>query len=139
DDRVDGSWPPGRRAHGRGELRRDGRVVAGGEGAHEHVEGAPSRRAPRIAVHRSEGTAGSCPASIREMRLVQTAIGALLLAAAVGSSGAPGAVAGPETAPKNGTDLSFPGGGSILFMPTNGWSLGDSAFGIVTSTGGVHG
>ncbi|MDP9302155.1 MAG: hypothetical protein M3P43_14875, partial [Actinomycetota bacterium] len=70
---------------------------------------------------------------------MRTAIGALLLAAAVGSSGAPGAVAGPETAPGNGTDLSFPGGGSILFMPTNGRSLGDSAFGIVTSAGAVNG
>jgi hypothetical protein len=67
------------------------------------------------------------------------AIGALLLAAAVGSSGAQGAVAGAEISPVRASDLSFPGGGSILFMPMNGWSLGDSAFGIVTSAGAVNG
>jgi hypothetical protein len=74
------------------------------------------------------------------MRYARTAIGAfLLLAVAVCSSATPEAVAGAEPPSARGADLSFPGGGAILFMPANGWSLGDSAFGIVTSMGAVHG
>jgi hypothetical protein len=74
------------------------------------------------------------------MRYARTAIGALLLlGVAVGSSATPEAAAGPESPSARGPDLSFPGGGSILFMPMNGWSLGDSAFGIVTSRGAVNG